>query len=141
MDGWTIFQALVDIALLLLVAGLLTRERKSAKTGASSAPPPASAGLSKAEMAQLESLMDELARLVVRAEKVADRIEKSSAAASPRRKDENAARPEEAGESPDPDGQRAKASALIRKGLPDEEVSRMAGVPVHEVRLIRRMGA
>ncbi|MGK7344905.1 MAG: hypothetical protein ACNS63_03770 [Candidatus Nitrospinota bacterium M3_3B_026] len=147
MDRWTLFQILVDIALLLLVAGLLARQRKSSKADA---PGPAAepARLSGEEIAQLEALMDELARLVVRAEKVADRIEKSSTAGSSSRLKDESAEPApkkkaatEVEDGPVLDDQRSKASALIKKGLPDEEVSRRAGVPVHEVRLIRRMGA
>ncbi len=140
------FQLLVDVALFALVVFYIVRESKTPdlenfgdddqKTH------------EQVDIHQLESLMDELAKLVIRAEKVAERIEKASSATNAatggdKRKAAPTSQPPSGRKSavgPDPGSELyEKAVRLIKKGLPDEEISGKIGLPAHEISLIRNL--
>ncbi len=137
MNGWILFQLLVDIALFAIVIVYIIRESGS-RRGVENEMETLDAENSerRVDAKQLESLMDELARLVIRAEKAAVRIEKgiqgSPADAEPKPAREKTAM------SVSGDAY-SKAARLIKKGLLDEEIGRRVGLPAHEISLIRNM--
>lgn len=156
MNGWIVFQLVVDVALFAIIALYILRENRSKAGQPQTKLAP---GMSKEDMAQLESLLDELAKLVMRAEKVAVQIVKSVEAAEkalinpgsvqkPETKNAQNETPSTADikeetetEISGNDERYAKATKLIKKGLPDDKIGAMVGLPSHEVRLIRQMGA
>lgn len=143
MDGWIVFQLAVDAALFAIVIYYVIREgkaraRERAQINA--------AKLTRNDIEQLETLMDELARLVLRAEKIAGRIENSAVrkadadtSAQPQRKPRPMAQSAPPKISKSEKDTYEQAAALIRKGLADDEIGRKVGLPAHEVSLIRRM--
>lgn len=136
MNSWILFQLVVDIALFALVMLYVIRER-----AVESAPQPENPRPEPPDTAQLEELMDELARLVMRAEKAADRLDRAMPAeqegmAAPKAPAPPQPKKQPAAKSDDP---YADAAKLIKKGLPDEEVGRIVGLPPHEISLIRNM--
>jgi len=150
MNGWILFQLLIDIALFAVVILYIVRESRAPLDEE----PAAAVERENINPEQIESLLDELARLVVRAEKAADRIEKGLATAGlaePPKTPVNPAsppgRPAASGKAPggrtaatgSEDDVYVQAARLIKKGLPDEEISRIVGLPAHEVSLIREM--
>jgi len=149
MDGWIIFQLLVDVALFAIVILLVIREGRVKVTEREQVE--AEPAIAPQDMEHLESLMDELAKLVMRAERVASRIDKSLSAKKSVHDSVGRVPGPETEKSPSPRPARAtemsqtdrdvysRAAALIKKGLPDEEVGRRVGLPPHEVGLIRRM--
>lgn len=148
MNNWLIFQLAIDVALLLAVVLLALRDGKPvADIGnqrPDSAERPPVAGLNPVE---LEALIEELAKLVARAERVADRLEKGIAATGAgvtAVATKAPSKPEPWSGLPDSgsilgDEPYVKAARLIRKGMADEEVGRKVGLPPHEVSLIRKM--
>lgn len=142
MNNWLIFQLAIDAALLTVVALLALRE---GKPGANTEnPPPPAPGLN---LVEIEALIEELAKLVARAERAADRIEKGiasvgleppSAPVKAPPKPDTLNVPPDAGSVLDDDTY-LKAARLIRKGMTDEEIGRKVGLPPHEVKLIRKM--
>jgi len=140
MNSWILFQLAVDIILFAIVILYIIRDSRTSQQpgdGEASVPP--------VDTEQLESLMDELARLVMRAEKVADRIEKGAIPAADkegRPVKETAQGVPGGGEKEDGKPGREpyeRASALIKKGFPDDKISRMVGLPESEISLIRNM--
>lgn len=141
MDNWLIFQLAVDVALLAVVVLLALRDGKP-RTDMENRPPPAP-GLNPVE---IEVLIEELGKLVARAERAADRMEKGIASAGDGAPAATNApfKPDTRGDLPDSgavldDETYLKAARLIKKGLPDEEIGRKVGLPPHEVSLIRKM--
>lgn len=142
MNNWFIFQLALDAVLLIAVALLALRE---GKPDTENPPPPAP----PLNLVEIEVLAEELAKLVARAERAADRIEKGISATGlepPSSAVENKTiqKPDTLNVSPDSgsvldDDTYLKAARLIKKGLPDEEVGRKVGLPPHEVKLIRKM--
>lgn len=135
MNSWILFQLVVDIALFALVMLYIIRERTVERAPKPESPP------EPPDTAQLEELMDELARLVMRAEKAADRLDRAMPGAPEAKTASPAATPappkkQPAAKSGDP---YADAARLIKKGLPDEEIGRIVGLPPHEISLIRNM--
>jgi len=145
MSNWVFFQLVVDIALFALVVFYIMREGETSDLEESG--DDGQRTDEKVDTHQLESLMDELARLVIRAEKVAERIEKASGATNPAdsgagRKPAEPSQPPggESGVGPDPGSESyERAVRLIKKGLPDEEISGKIGLPAHEISLIRNL--
>jgi hypothetical protein len=150
MDNWLIFQLAIDAALLAAIVLLVIRDGKAKgeiENWQSGSPlPPPSAGLNPVE---IEVYIEELAKLVARAERVADRLGKGIAATgaattSTATQALTPSKPETGSGMPDSgsilgDEPYVKAARLIRKGLVDEEVGRKVGLPPHEVSLIRKM--
>ncbi len=148
MNNWLIFQLAIDVALLLAVVLLAFRDGKPAADIRNQRPdspmPPPVAGLNPVE---IEALIEELAKLVARAERVADRLEKGIAATgagATASATKTTSKPETWSGLPDSgsvlgDEPYVKAARLIRKGMADEEVGRKVGLPPHEVSLIRKM--
>lgn len=142
MDNWLIFQLAVDAALLVTVVLLALRDGKP-QAEMENRPSPV-AGLNPAE---IEVLIEELGKLVARAERAADRMEKGIASAgdvTPDTATKATFRPDTRGAPPESgsvldDEQYVKAARLIKKGVADEEVGRKVGLPPHEVSLIRKM--
>ncbi|MBI5816428.1 MAG: hypothetical protein HZB29_12550 [Nitrospinae bacterium] len=153
MNDWFLFQLVVDAALFAIIIIYVLREGKNrAAAQTLETPEPVISG---PDPEQINALMDELAKLVMRAEKVADRIERAvnksnenGATQSERRKSAPAAPAATiAMEQTQPAGSPellteepyVKAAKLIKKGLADDEIGRKVGLPPHEVSLIRRM--
>ncbi len=135
MDSWVLFQLAVDIALFAIVIVYILKD--SSPSGAAQNPGDATSGEERVDVEQLESLMDELARLVMRAEKAAQRIESGLSPETETSKPSGSVK-----KQPQVNlGQEAyaKAAKLIKKGLNDDEISKMVGLPTHEVSLIRNM--
>ena len=137
--------------MLIAVALLALRE---GKPGADTENPPSPAP--PLNLVEMEVLTEELAKLVARAEKAADRIEKGITTASletPSSAVKATPKPESVKVAPKPvastalpdsgsvldDDTYLKAARLIKKGLSDEEVGRKVGLPPHEVKLVRKM--
>jgi len=142
MDNWLIFQLAVDAALLVVVALLALRDGKP-RTEIENRQPPAPG----VNLMEVEVLIEELGKLVARAESAADRMEKGitstgyappAAAANAPPKPDTRSVPPDSGSVLD-DEPYVKASRLIKKGMTNEEVGRKVGLPPHEVGLIRKM--
>jgi hypothetical protein len=141
-NNWLIFQLALDAALLIVVVLLALREGKPGADMENRPPPSAGPNL-----VEVEVLIEELAKLVARAERAADRIERgiaatgveplSAAVQAPPKPDIRKAPPDSGsvlGDEP-----YVKAARLIKKGMSDEEVGHKVGLPPHEVNLIRKM--
>lgn len=141
-NNWLIFQLALDAALLIVVVLLALREGKPG-AGMENRPPP-SAG---PNLVEVEVLIEELAKLVARAERVADRMEKGIVSAGVEPPSAVVQAPPKPGirnAPPDSgsvlgDEPYVKAARLIKKGMTDEEVGRKVGLPPQEVNLIRKM--
>jgi hypothetical protein len=149
MDNWLIFQLAVDAALLAVVVLLALRDGKpQAEMGNDLHPAPERASVAGPNLLEIEVLIEELGKLVVRAEKAADRIEKGIAstgdvvavggAIKASVKPDTRGVPPGSGAVLDDDTY-LKAARLIKKGLPDDDIGRKVGLPPHEVSLIRKM--
>ncbi len=140
MNGWILFQLLVDIALFAIVIVYIIREsgsrrgRRGVENEMETLDAENSEG--RVDTEQLESLMDELAKLIIRAEKAADRIEKGIQAGLADAEPKPARGKTAMSVS---DDAYSKAARLIKKGLLDEEIGRRVGLPAHEISLIRNM--
>lgn len=135
MDSWVLFQLAVDIALFAIVIVYILRDNQPSRTAQN----PGAAGNNeeRVDVEQLESLMDELAKLVMRAEKAAKRIENGLSPETETSKPSGSVkkRPQV---NPGQDAY-ANAAKLIKKGLNDDEIGKMVGLPIHEISLIRNM--
>ena len=147
MNNWLIIQLAIDAALLLAIVLLALRDGKPApemENQRPDTPPPPSAGVNPVE---IEALIEELSKLVARAERAADRLEKgitATGSGAPATATKTPSKPETRSGLPDSgsvlgDEPYVKAARLIRKGMADEEVGRKVGLPSHEVSLIRKM--
>ena len=128
---------------MLVVVVLLALRDGKPRTEIANRPPPAPG----VNLVEVEVLIEELGKLVARAENAADRIEKGiastgyappAAAANAPPKPGTRGVPPDSGSALD-DEPYVKASRLIKKGMTDEEVGRKVGLPPHEVTLIRKM--
>jgi hypothetical protein len=138
MDSWVLFQLAVDIALFAIVIVYILKDNQSSGAAAKQNQGGDSAnGEDQVDLEQLETLMDELARLVMRAEKAAQRIESGLGAESQLSEPTPPAKPKPQ-VNPANDAYK-KATKLIKKGLGDDEISKMVGLPIHEISLIRNM--
>lgn len=135
MNSWVLFQLAVDIALFAIVIVYILKGNQP--SGAAQNRGDGSGGEERVDLEHLESLMDELARLVMRAEKAAQRIEEGLGTKT---ETSTPAAPLETKTQPGP-GQDAyaKAAKLIKKGLGDDEIGKIVGLPAHEISLIRNM--
>jgi len=138
MSGWILFQLLVDVALFALVIAYIFRDGRAARERSfAETPPPAP--VETVDTAQIEALMDELAKLIVRAEKVAAKLEKGAAQA-PAPQPAPAAQRQAPAEPADYDEEKyAAATKLIKKGLSDQEIEKRVGLPANEISLIRNL--
>lgn len=142
MSGWILFQLLVDVALFALVIAYIFRDGRAARAQALAQTPPPP--VEPVDTTQIEALMDELAKLIVRAEKVAAKLEQGAAqavqaapAAAPQRK---VPAPAQSVEPADYDEEKyAAAAKLIKKGLSDQEIEKRVGLPANEISLIRNL--
>jgi len=135
MDSWTLFQLAVDIALFAIVIAYILKDNSPSKT--EQTPGDTVNSEDRVDLEQLESLMDELAKLVMRAEKVAQRIENGLKQEAGTLKSSAALDKQTQGKP----GHNAyeNAAKLIKKGLSDDEIGRRVGLPAHEISLIRNM--
>lgn len=148
INNWLIFQLAIDAALLVAIVLLALRDGKTAPDMENRRPDTVErvpmAGLNPVE---IETLIEELAKLVARAERAADRLEKgitATGSGAPDSVSKTPSKPEPRSVRPDSgsilgDEPYVKAARLIRKGMADEEVGRKVGLPSHEVGLIRKM--
>jgi hypothetical protein len=142
MDNWLIFQLVVDAALLVVVVLLALRDGKP-RADLENRPSPALG----VNLVEVEVLIEELGKLVARAEQAADRMEKgitSTGHTPPTPSTNHSPKPDTRSAPPDSgsvldDEPYVKASRLIKKGMTDEEVGRKVGLPPPEVNLIRKM--
>lgn len=149
MDNWLIFQLAVDAALLAVVVLLALRDAKPRAEMETGQPPaPERASVTGPNLVEIEVLIEELGKLVLRAENAADRIEKGIALTGDMAPVGGAVKasvkPDTRGIPPGlgavlDDDTYLKAARLIKKGLPDDEIGRKVGLPPHEVSLIRKM--
>ena len=164
-DTWMLIQLVVDVLLFFIIAIYIMRDRKEDDEVEEPETIPELDISTDAiieqgpDVPQVETLMEELSALVVRAEKAADRIEKASKASPdntkiPNRKNlainlvdntleakiEKQSTPQ-ADKGADSDGNYAytEAARLIWDGLSDDEIVQLVGLPAHEVKLIRNM--
>ncbi len=151
MDFSIAAQLGVDLLLFGMIALLLIRDRTAPEPDDEERPPVEPPP--PVDTAALEALLDDMARMVNRAEKVAVRLETAGKEAARMRQEmENRPRP-----APTPPPQtKAKptpapkeeydesvyqaAVKLIKKGHSDDAIGQKVGLPPHEVGLIRRMG-
>jgi len=135
MDSWTLFQLAVDIVLFAIVIVYILKD--NSPSIAAQNPEDTINSKDRVDVEQLESLMDELAKLVMRAEKAAQRIENGlkqetgtlKSSAPPNKRTE---------EKPGHDAYE-NAAKLIKKGFSDDEIGKRVGLPAHEISLIRNM--
>ncbi|VAX20918.1 hypothetical protein MNBD_NITROSPINAE02-1469 [hydrothermal vent metagenome] len=156
MNGWIVFQLLVDVALFAIIVLYIMRSGQQHKIEMEDLLNRRNDPAPQVEPDQMEKLLDELARLVVRAEKVAVRIEKGAGGATTSEDAKNnqagggkidagkkrehskpAAKTSSTNQSNEK--QYGKAAKLIKKGMTDEDIGRIVGLPEHEIGLIRRM--
>ncbi|MBI4666778.1 MAG: hypothetical protein HY751_10265 [Nitrospinae bacterium] len=153
MNELILIQLAVDVLLFAIVIIYVIRDGKSKamqehdeliRQIENQTPP------SQADVEAINTLMNELARLVMRAEKVADRLEKGATNAmtaepAPARAGQGAKpapippAPVNPPQSMLDEDTYTKAAKLIKKGLPDDEIGKKVGLPPHEVSLIRKM--
>jgi len=135
MDSWVLFQLAVDIALFAIVIVYILKDNSPSTTAQD--PVDAENSEERVDVEQLETLMDELARLVMRAEKAAQRIEnglsQQTGDIKPSEPVKNQARAKPGRDAYE------NAAKLIKKGLNDDEIGKMVGLPAHEISLIRNM--
>ncbi len=159
MNGWIVFQLLVDVALFAIIVVYIMRSNQQNKTEIEDLVNRRNDPATQIEPEEMDKLLDELARLVMRAEKVAVRIEKGVAKGGAGPKEAKASAADgrttppkgkpvhgKPAASPSPknqldEKQYGKAAKLIKKGLTDEDIGRIVELPTHEIALIRRMGA
>lgn len=158
MNGWIVFQLLVDVALFAIIVVYLIRSGHQHKIEIDDLVSQQPEGEPQVDPDQIEKLLDELARLVMRAEKVAVRIEKGvevaqgteESKASPAKAETNppdekpaSSKPGAKAPSKNPldEEQYRKAAKLIKKGMTDDDIGKIVGLPSHEISLIRRMGS
>jgi len=158
MNDWLLFQFAIDVTLFAIVILFIVRDGKSRAQREAEPVQTKETAPMVVDTEQINALMDELAKLVMRAEKVADRIERA-VRNNPPVADEKPVRPKQ----PPPVSPKlppvkeleqtsaeittaildeepyAKAAKLIKKGLADDEIGRRVGLPPHEVKLIRQM--
>ncbi|VAX20631.1 hypothetical protein MNBD_NITROSPINAE04-2552 [hydrothermal vent metagenome] len=135
MDSWTLFQLAVDIVLFAIVIVYILKDNSPSITAQN--PEDTANSENRVDAEQLESLMDELARLVMRAEKAAQRIENGLKQETETLKS-SAALNKQAQGKPGHDAYE-NAARLIKKGFSDDEIGKRVGLPASEISLIRNM--
>lgn len=133
MNNWILFQLIVDIALFAIIIFYIIKENRPETPSRETGGPQ----VDQVDIKQLESLMDELAKLVMRAERVSERMEKGINQDPTK---DNSYKNRKKTPAPDSGGDAyANAAKLIKKGLTDDEIGKRLGLPSHEVSLIRNI--